>query len=85
MATVEERVISATAKIVKVDPSTIKSDTKFVDDMGLDSMDIVDLIIEMEGEFGDNEEPIEISDEDAEKFICIKDVVDYLKSKGVSD
>jgi len=62
-----------------VDPERVKDDAKFIDDLGADSLDIVELIMAMEEEFD-----IEIPDEDAEKLISVKNVQDYLDSKGVS-
>lgn len=85
MATIEERVKKVTAETVKADPSTIKSDTRFVEDLGLDSMDVVELIIGMEEEFASDDATLEISDEEAQKFTSIAEVVSYLKDKGFSD
>lgn len=84
MASIEERVIKVTADTVKVDAAKIKADTKFVEDLGLDSMDVVELIIGMEEEFASDEQQIEISDDDAQGFKSIQDVVEYVKAKGVS-
>jgi acyl carrier protein len=61
-----------------VDPERVKVDAKFIDDLGADSLDIVELIMAMEEEFD-----IEIPDEDAEKLASVKNVQDYLESKGV--
>jgi acyl carrier protein len=54
-------------------------DASFIDDLGADSLDLVELIMEMEENFG-----IEIKDEELEKIRTIRDVIDFLKSKGVS-
>jgi acyl carrier protein len=61
-----------------VDPERVKEDAKFIDDLGADSLDIVELIMAMEEEFD-----IEIPDEDAEKLVTVKNVQDYLEVKGV--
>lgn len=61
-----------------VDPERVKVEAKFIDDLGADSLDIVELIMAMEEEFD-----IEIPDEDAEKLASVKNVQDYLESKGV--
>ena len=53
----------------------IKSESKFVDDLGADSLDLVELIMSFEDKFG-----IEISDEEAEKIITVKDALDYINS-----
>lgn len=52
----------------------INLESSFIDDLGADSLDIVELIMAFEEEFD-----IEIPDEDAEKVVTVKDVVDYLK------
>jgi len=51
----------------------IKSESKFVDDLGADSLDLVELIMAFEDKFG-----IEISDEDAEKIVTVKNTLDYI-------
>ncbi len=61
-----------------VDPERVKVEAKFIDDLGADSLDIVELIMAMEEEFD-----IEIPDEDAEKLASVKNVQDYLEAKGV--
>lgn len=53
----------------------IKPENKFVDDLGADSLDLVELIMSFEDKFG-----IEISDEEAEKIISVKDALDYINS-----
>jgi acyl carrier protein len=53
-------------------------EASFIDDLGADSLDIVELLMEMEEAFG-----IEIADEELEKIRTIKDVVDFLRQKGV--
>ncbi len=53
----------------------IKAESKFVDDLGADSLDLVELIMSFEDKFG-----IEISDEEAEKIISVKDALDYINS-----
>jgi len=53
----------------------IKLESKFVDDLGADSLDLVELIMSFEDKFG-----IEISDEEAEKIISVKDALDYINS-----
>ena len=53
----------------------IKAESKFVDDLGADSLDLVELIMSFEDKFG-----IEISDEEAEKIISVKDALEYINS-----
>ena len=60
-----------------VDPERVKSESSFIDDLGADSLDIVELVMAMEEEF-----EIEIPDEDAEKLRTVQDVMTYLETKG---
>lgn len=60
-----------------VDADRVRSEASFIDDLGADSLDIVELVMAMEEEFD-----IEIPDEEAEKLKTVKDVVTYLQSKG---
>ena len=53
----------------------VKAESKFVDDLGADSLDLVELIMSFEDKFG-----IEISDEEAEKIISVKDALEYINS-----
>ena len=60
-----------------VDPEKVKSEASFIDDLGADSLDIVELVMAMEEEFD-----LEIPDEDAEKLKTVQDVASYLEKKG---
>lgn len=60
-----------------VDPEKVKAEASFIDDLGADSLDIVELVMAMEEEFD-----LEIPDEDAEKLKTVNDVQSYLTSKG---
>lgn len=60
-----------------VDPEKVKPEASFIDDLGADSLDIVELVMAMEESF-----EIEIPDEDAEKLKTVQNVADYLNSKG---
>ena len=59
-----------------VDSNKITVDAKFIDDLGADSLDTVELIMQFEEEF-----EIEIPDEDAEKILSVKQALDYIESK----
>ena len=59
-----------------VDADQVTEDASFVDDLGADSLDTVELIMAFEEEFD-----IEIPDEDAQKIKTVKDVIDYIESK----
>jgi acyl carrier protein len=60
-----------------VDPERVKAEASFIDDLGADSLDIVELVMAMEEEFD-----LEIPDEDAEKLRTVLDVQNYLEGKG---
>jgi acyl carrier protein len=60
-----------------VDPERVKPEASFIDDLGADSLDIVELVMAMEEEFD-----IEIPDEEAEKLKTVQDVFKYLETKG---
>lgn len=60
-----------------VDPEKVKPEASFIDDLGADSLDIVELVMAMEEEFD-----LEIPDEDAEKLKTVNDVTSYLQAKG---
>ena len=59
---------------MSVDISEVVPEASFVDDLGADSLDLVELIMSMEEEFD-----VDISDEDAEKMVTVKDAFDYIK------
>ena len=56
-----------------IDEASVRMDSSFLDDLGADSLDIVEFIMALEEEFG-----IEIPDEDVEKIVTVKDVVEYI-------
>jgi len=60
-----------------VDPEKVRPEASFIDDLGADSLDIVELVMAMEEEFD-----LEIPDEDAEKLKTVQDVASYLQKKG---
>jgi len=58
-------------------PEEVKPESSFIDDLGADSLDTVELVMALEEKFG-----IEIPDEDAEKMLTLNDVVKYIESKS---
>jgi len=76
--TLEEKVIKVIMEQLDVTKEECVLEASFIDDLGADSLDIVELLMEMEEAF-----VIEIADEELEKIATIKDVVDFLKQKGV--
>ena len=85
MASVLDRVREITAVKLSTNLESIKPESSFTEDLEADSLDVVELIMAIEEEFGSDEEPLEISDEDAEKILTVNDAVNYLKENGVSD
>ena len=85
MATVFERVRDIAADKLSVEPDDVKLESSFTEALEADSLDVVELIMALEEEFGDDDTPLEISDEDAENLNTVQDVVDYLSAKGVDD
>ncbi len=75
MASIEERVHAIIEKELGVNPEQITETASFIEDLGADSLDTVELVMAFEEEFG-----MEISDEDAEKLTNVKAVVEYLKT-----
>ncbi len=57
----------------------------FIDDLGADSLDLVELIMTLEEEFSNSSQKLEIPDEDAEKIVTVQAAIDYLKDHGVED
>lgn len=72
----EQKVINLIADATKIDISKINASTSFVDDLNLDSLDIVELMMKMEDEFG-----VEIPEEEAEGLKTVHDIVTYLEKK----
>jgi acyl carrier protein len=73
---VDEKVKEIIAKQLGVDQSEVTAEASFVEDLGADSLDTVELVMAFEEAFN-----IEIPDEDAEKIAKVKDAIDYIKNK----
>jgi acyl carrier protein len=73
LATIEERVVEIVAEQMGVDKAQITRETSFVNDLGADSLDTVELVMEFEDEFD-----ISIPDEDAEKIQTVGQAIDYV-------
>ncbi len=76
LATVVERVTKVIVDRLGVDESEVKVEASFRDDLGADSLDVVELVMELEDEFD-----MEISDDDAEKIATVGDAVSYIEAK----
>ena len=73
-----EKIKAIIAEVLNIDADSITEDTTFVDDLGADSLDLFELVMALEEEYG-----VEIPSEDLEKITTVGAVMDYLKSKGV--
>ena len=77
MENIEQRVKKIVAEQLGVNEADIKNESAFVEDLGADSLDTVELVMALEEEFG-----IEIPDEDAEKILTVGKALDYIKEKA---
>ena len=85
MATVYERVKKIVIEQLGADEKDVVAKASFVDDLGADSLDLVEMIMAMEEEFSTPNQKLEIPDEDAEKIVTVQDAVDYIKDQGIQD
>lgn len=74
MSSIEEKVKVIVVEQLGVQTENVKTDSSFVDDLGADSLDTVELVMALEEEFG-----CEIPDEDAEKITTVKEAVTYIQ------
>lgn len=76
---IEQRVKKLVVEHLGVNEADIKNGSSFVEDLGADSLDSVELIMELEEQF-----ELEISDEEAEKLTTVQEVIDYITTKSKS-
>jgi len=74
---VEERVIGIVAEQLSIGADEIKNESSFIDDLGADSLDTVELVMALEEEFD-----IEISDEEAENISTVQSAIDYINKSS---
>lgn len=74
---IQSKVINIVSEAANVEAANIKAETSFVDDLNLDSLDMVEMMMKMEEEFG-----IEIPEEKTEELKTIGDVSEYLKANA---
>jgi acyl carrier protein len=79
MAAIEERVTQIIVDQLGVEPSEVTANASFVDDLGADSLDRVELIMAFEEQFSQ-----EIPDEDAEKIVTVQNAIDYIQKNAKS-
>jgi acyl carrier protein len=85
VATVFERIKAIVVEQLGVDEGDVVPTASFVEDLGADSLDLVELIMSLEEEFSNPNRKIEIPDEAAEKIVTMQDAVDYLKEQGIEE
>ena len=71
----DDKIKQIIAEKLEISIDQITDDAKFIDDLGADSLDVVELIMTLEDEF-----EIEISDEEAEKIVTVRNAIDFMKS-----
>jgi acyl carrier protein len=71
---IETKVKKIITEQLDVEESSVTPEAKFIEDLGADSLDTVELVMALEEEFG-----IEIPDEDAEKIVTVKNAIDYIQ------
>lgn len=79
MSKIEDRVKKIIAEQLGVEEAKVVPDASFVEDLGADSLDTVELVMALEEEFEQ-----EIPDEDAQKILTVKDAIEYVTSKAVT-
>jgi acyl carrier protein len=77
MSDIAERVKKIVVEHLNVDEAKVTDNASFIDDLGADSLDTVELVMALEEEFG-----VEIPDEDAEKITRVREAVDYIEKHG---
>ena len=75
-----EKLQEIIAEQLGIEAAEVKAESNFKDDLNADSLDLFEMIMAMEEEFG-----VEIPSEDLEKLLTVQDVIDYLKDKGVEE
>ena len=85
MATILERIQKVTAEQLGVNEADVVATASFIEDLGADSLDLVELIMSLEEEFSKGGPKLEIPDEDTEKLKTVQNVIDYLNTYGIKD
>ena len=79
MDAIEQRVKEIIVEQLGVSESEVVPEAKFIDDLGADSLDLVELVMALEEEYG-----TEISDEEAEKIVTVGDAFEYIRSRQLA-
>lgn len=73
---IEQKVKEIIVEQLSVNPEQVTSEARFIEDLGADSLDVVEIVMAFEEEFG-----VEVPDEDAEKLLTVGEVVKYIEDK----
>jgi acyl carrier protein len=85
VATISERLKKIIVEQLGVDEKEVVPSASFVEDLGADSLDLVELIMSIEEGFSTPSHKVTIPDEDADKIITVQDAIDYLKDLDITD
>ena len=85
VAAMKDKIVEIIANQLGIDHGDVTPEASVVDDLGADSLDLVELIMSLEEEFSNSSQKIEIPDEDAERIVTVQDAVDYVKDLGIQD
>ena len=83
MATIFEKIKALVVEQLGVEEKDVVPTASFVEDLGADSLDLVELIMSLEEAFSAPDRKLEIPDEAAEKIVTIQDAIDYIKEQGI--
>ncbi len=83
MATIFDKIKAIVVEQLGVEEKDVVPTASFVEDLGADSLDLVELIMSLEEAFSTPEKKLEIPDEAAEKIVTIQDAIDYMKEQGI--
>jgi len=85
VATIFDKIKAIVVEQLGVEETEVVPTASFVEDLGADSLDLVELIMALEESFSTGDKKVEIPDEVAEKIITIQDAMNYIKEQGVED
>ena len=85
MATIFDKIKDIVVEQLGVEEKDVVPTASFVEDLGADSLDLVELIMSLEEAFSTGDHKVEIPDEAAEKIVTIQDAIDYIKEQGVEE
>jgi len=85
VATILERLKRIIVEQLGIEDKEIVPSASFADDLGADSLELVELIMSMEEEFSNPSRKIEIPDNDAQNILTVQNAVDYIKGLGIQD